>query len=284
MWECRLMEHLLDASDYMKAHERIVEKEKQAVRNLKLNNTYFSLYQKLRVLNLKYGFIKKGDALIEFNNLKTNPLLENYENAKTLQSKIYFLSFHIEYFEALREHKERLKYNEQLIHLFEANNSLKNNQADEYLNALFNYLNNLLDLSNYKTFNKEIGKLRKLKLPAYEYKLKKKKKKERACLFLYLSYYDFINQIDKSLTEIIPRVDKYFMNNEGIVNKLAEGALLNNTAWTYYVAGDYDKALEWTVLVDRYVDRNLFIDVYTRSRLLLVAIHYELGNFQYLDS
>ena len=196
-WERRLMEHLLDAPDYVKAHEAIVEKEKQAVRNMKLNNNYFSLYQKLRVLNLKYGFIKKGDALIEFNNLAKDPLLENYENAKTLLSKIYFLSFHVEYYEALREHEERLKYNEQFIQLFEDHPQLKNTHTDRYLNALFNYLNNLLELKKYKVFLKEINKLTQLKLPPYEYELKKKK--ERAYLFLYLNFYDLNNQIDKAI-------------------------------------------------------------------------------------
>ena len=277
-WERRLMEHLLDASDYMKAHEAIVEKEKQAVRNMKLNNNYFSLYQKLRFLNLKYGFIKKGEELIEFNNLIKDPLLENYENAKTLLSKMYFLSFHVEYYEALREHEERLKYNEKYIQLFEEHPNLKKTHADRYLNALFNYLNNLLELRKYKIFLKESSKLTKLKLATHEYELKKKK--ERAYLFLFLNYYDSTSQIDKSLSDIIPRVEKYFSKSNVVVNKLIEGSILANTAWTYYIAGDYDKALEWTVLVDRYVDRNVFVDVYIRSRMLLVAIHYELENFQ----
>ena len=77
----------------------------------------------------------------------------------------------------------------------------------------------------------------------------------------------------------MPRVEKYFEKNNGLVNKLIEGSLITNSAWSYYVAGDYDKALEWAVLVDRYVDRNVFVDVYIRSRMLLVAVHYELEKF-----
>ncbi len=281
-WERKLLEHLLDASDYMKAHESIIEREKQAVRDMKLNNNYFSLYQRLRVLNFKYGFIKKGEVLTEFNNLIKDPLLENYDNARTLLSKMYFLSFYSEYYEALREHEERFIWNEQLIQLFEGNASLKKTFPDRYLNALFNYLFNLLELKQYELFEREVGKLTKLKLPAHEYELKKKK--ERAYLFLYLFFYNNTNQVDKALDVIIPGIEKYFEKNNNIVNKLIEGALLANAAWTYYVSGNFDKALEWIVLVDRYVDRNVFVDVYIRSRVLLMAIHYELENFQYLDS
>lgn len=281
-WERKLLEHLLNAAEYMKAHEAIVEKEKEAVRRMKLNNSYFSLYQRLRVLNYKYGFIKKGEELREFNNLVKNPLLQNYEKATTFLSKMYFLSFYVEYYEALREHEERFKWNQRLIGLFDENPTLKTTYADQYLNALFNYLFNLLELRDYPAFEKDVSKLKKLKLPAYEYELKKKK--ERSYLFLHLNYYNHTNQTDKALKIIVPGIEKYFEKNKGIVNKYVEGALLGNTAWTYYVAGDLDKALEWIVLVDRYVDRNVFVDVYIRTRILLMAIHYELENFQFLDS
>jgi tetratricopeptide (TPR) repeat protein len=83
--------------------------------------------------------------------------------------------------------------------------------------------------------------------------------------------------------DLISEIEKQQENYKGKVSKEMELLLTYNKAYSYFGIGDFKRALLCLNEVLNDNEQNLRQDIYSFARLFNLVIHYELGNYDFLE-
>ena len=275
-WERRLVAVSADPQHYGDSYEAILDRETYVAQQLELNAFYFNRYKKMRFINLREGYIKRGLALDEFMSCLKHPHLQEFSYATNPTAQLYFYLCYIEYFYAMRDHEYRYQINWRLMAHFAKHPVLQRNHPETYLRSLVAYLLNLLDLGRWTAFNRDIEILGQLELPAYAHHLQRL----RAFEYLHLRMYEHYAQgrFEEAVAEYVPQVLAYYDQHDHQLIFLDELLLKLEVGWIYIGVGELEKAIEWVVPLEMQIDPKLFADSFTAHCIILMMVHYELGD------
>ncbi|MEL6865391.1 MAG: hypothetical protein AAFP19_13280, partial [Bacteroidota bacterium] len=283
VWERRLVEQLEVSENIFQSYEAIMSKEEQAVRDLQIEMNYFNQYKALFFYNLQSGCINDPAERASFIAQFSNALPKDINLPTTPLSKLFLFSFWSVYHEAIRDSRQQMYWNQQIIKLFESTPILKKTYQENYLLALIAYLYNLIELSRVKEYLEERSLLIALDVDASIFDMLQKR--ELGLLFLESYYWSRIgrfNQIVK--VDMIQRIKDYFEKKAWLINDKYEVHLCSIVNWAFICTYQYEMALEWNIQMGRHIDKNNFVDFYIHNQLIKLIIHYELKNFRLLNS
>jgi hypothetical protein len=219
----------------------------------------------------------------ELQKILNNPLLKSEQRALSYPAAVTYFHILANIYDNLRKDYEAFECRKKMISMMEDHPEELQESLTNYVVSVYNILGSSLALRLHAELEHYIGKLRTIE-KTYS---KKISDSDRLFTSLGSSIYELRMRIGmgefgmgiENLIEI-ERELKEFGKNLIKEDKLYFFYLI---AYGYFGAGKYDDALVWInrILNDRDVDRNS--NLYTKSKILNLIIHYELGNLDLLD-
>ena len=253
---------------------KIIETEKETIENLNKHNNYWNY-----TINI-FDYFGKGKR--EINKLLKEPLLNNEENAKTLQSKILF--YHLKYSMAIAGDKgeEALTNLTSLIKLIEKYPARITDDPHSYITALNNKIGMLLSMKKHKQIPNLLSKVRSV---PKKYKLKDENKITFKLLLrtynVELEMYRDTGDIKKGV-ELINKVKEFVKNYDSSISPDYKSLLFYQFAYIYFMNNNYSESLKWINKIINYEIGRGREDIESYARFLNLIIHYELNNIYVL--
>ncbi|OGU36399.1 MAG: hypothetical protein A2068_00215 [Ignavibacteria bacterium GWB2_35_6b] len=249
---------------------KIIADEKEILENLFTHNEYWHY-----TINV-FDYFRKGKK--ELNALLKNKLINDENNAKTLQSKILF--YHLKYSFAIAQNKseEALTNLTRLIKLIEKHPARITDDPHSYITALNNKIGMLLNLKNYNEIPELLFKVRNV---PQKYKLKDESKITFKLLLrtynVELEMYRDTENIKKGI-ELIDEVKDFVTKNNDSISPDYKSLLFYQFAYIYFMNKNYGESLKWINKIIGGVIGKGREDIESYARFLNLIIHYELNN------
>lgn len=206
------------------------------------------------------------------------PLLRNFENAKTLRSKINYHHIHYSNFVTNNKPAEALSHLQKLEKEIEFNPHRISEDPSAYITTLNNQVSLLLNTRNYEQISHLLNKIRAI--PEKFNIGDKDKISTKLNVRTYnveLEMYRDIKDYEKAL-DLIPIVENYISENQKAINRDYTVLFYYQFAYIYFMVGNYNKSLNWTNKLFGNDLAKIRGDLYTYSRFLNLMIHFELSN------
>ncbi len=276
-WERRLVEQEEVANDYLSQYEDIMEREKNASYQLQVNTILFTQYKKLFFHNLREGFQKRDKARTSFFILLKHPLLEEHQKLVNPVARLYYFLCYYEYYHGIRDLPQRRILAEKTMEVFRKHPFLIEVDTESYLTVQVNYLYTQMDVGHLEDFVSQIEKLRALDIPKSRHDLIRRR--EIDYFHLMMHYYEISGRYEEAIEVLAPQVKDFFEHHHHSSVDRDEFYLKLTTAWIYFATGEEEEAAIWLSYLENEIDRHSFIDFFTVSRILQMAVHYNLKNF-----
>ncbi|MBU2494104.1 MAG: hypothetical protein KJ571_15870 [Bacteroidetes bacterium] len=253
---------------------KIIETEKDILENLFNHNKYW--YYTINIFDY-FGKNKK-----ELNKLLKNPLLNDINNANTLQNKILF--YHLKYSCAIAQDKseDALTFLTQLIKLIEKFPERISDDPHSYITALNNKIGMLLSLKKYDEISELLLKVRNV---PKKYNLKNESKITFKLLLrtynVELEMYRDTGNLKKGI-ELIKEVKEFLGKNYDSVSPDYKSLIYYQFAYIYFMNKNYGDSLK---CINKIISGEIGKgreDIESYTRFLNLIIHYELNNIYVL--
>ena len=255
--------------------------EVQSKRELitRLSNLALKLYS----FYIKNGHARNIEEEQGFTNYFNSHLPPEALNHEGFYEQLYVYQSYVWYSFICQNFLMYYRYTSKWVKLFDEHPLMKEIETGHYLKGVHNLLNAHFDLRNYKQFDETLAYFEKFS----KTDLASQNNNNLIQTFIYVSsaklnrYIMFGNFIDglKDLPEIERKIAEYklFIDSHRILVFNYKAATL------YFGAGDYDTCIDYLRrIINDHTD--LRTDLQCYARLLHLIAHYELGNYELMDS
>lgn len=239
------------------------------------------LQSKMWEIYLERGLPSNAEDLARYEEIISNELMKKEEHALSYKAKtIYF--YLLQFYYGMKENiSESCAYGEKLILHLESEPRFIKENGDMYFRANINLQFALLRLERFKKILVLIQNCRK------EFKHSNGNKALVASigLSLYINEYKSLFGLNPQhdMHGLINRMRDHFNQYETLLNEPSKYLYYWHNAIYHFNLKQYSESLEWINLVQS-VKSDFREDIQALSRILLLIIHFELGNKMYLDS
>jgi hypothetical protein len=273
-WKRKLLLTKGDPFGNRNAVNRIIEIEEEIIENLNRHNKYWNY-----TINV-FDYFSKGKK--ETNKLLKEPLLNDEDKARILQSKILF--YHLRYSMAIAGDKdeEALASLTSLINLIEKYPARITDDPHSYITALNNKIGMLLNMKRYDEIPELLLKVRNV---PKKFKLKDESKITFKLLLrtynVELEMYRDTGNIKKGV-ELIKEVKEFAEVYDSSISSDYKSLLFYQFAYIYFMNNNYSESLKWINKIINYEIGRGREDIESYARFLNLIIHYELKNIYVL--
>lgn len=258
--------------------ERISQEEKLVLDKLQAISAYRNIFFRLLVNLRKYSAIKREDQKRKLEKeIIGSPLLKDYQQANSHTARVTYHRIYSIYYFAVSDRENFYKRNTELIALMESAPHFLKEDASEYISALSNLIRSCGELGKIREMEENLEKLYRVPPKSLDDELKIHRQYYQAKLSLCLQQGDF--------DEGVRILNRHLKERARFDQSLFE------THTFYYIyfyitftAGEYSRALDflnqWLSLPST-VERQ---DLQSMARILNLMVHYELGNYELLES
>ena len=239
------------------------------------------LQSKMWQIYLERGLPSNEEDLARYEEIISNKLMKKEEYALSYKAKtIYF--YLLQFYYGMKENiSKSCAYGEKLIaHLESAPRFIKEN-GDMYFRANINLQFALLRLGEYNKILALIRNCRK----AFKHSSGNSALVASIGISLYINEYKCLFGLNaqKDMHELLIRMRNHFYQYETLLNEPSKYLFYWHNAIYHFNLKEYSESLEWINLVQS-VKSDFREDIQALSRILLLIIHFELGNKMYLVS
>ncbi|MCC7429997.1 hypothetical protein IT568_04050 [bacterium] len=264
------------------------QKEKSV---LEIQKEEFNLVEKYKnyldfkvMSNQGFLLLEKGDTKKYSDDFSDTLGNEDFrKNAKPIlfQAKVYFNTCCANYLSLQNKNTESHKFTANLVELWESNPELIKETPYQYLIALYNHgiacrnnkkINELEAIIKLiKSLNEQKWLPENLKVQVFEFSLEL-----NILLHLYLAWFEKLyNSIDE-----LEEKFKFFGSK---LNKKFIIFFILDFAYVCFVVGDFKKALFFLNKLLNETEKETQQNLQTIAKVLSLAIHFELGNYEILE-
>ena len=169
-----------------------------------------------------------------------------------------------------------------LKRILDENPDLRIDLVGRYLRTIYNLIIIHISRNEFRSAFKLIEELRELnKVEGYN-SVDMQVRVFRATDMAELIIYDKLGEYQKALDVIDGIIDKLELY-KGKLNKEYLISFYLKFAFTYFGAGDYNKALFWLNKILNDNEQTLRQDLYSYARLFNLIVHFELKNYELID-
>lgn len=264
--------------------DRNLEEEHQVLEQYKTELTYQYLQLKTLFITHKQQAVRSEEELAEIQQIKNHPLLQNADAATSKKSldTYRFLNGFICRYEG--NYVQAAEYWQEFVHEIEALESIPSNRIEEYLSDLNNLMflqleallldkawatcQKLVALLDHEATKNDQALIIKIKERVIEFKLE-----------YFLLSYQYQNALDYQVnnkSEIEEVYDKVGDFRRLVIDYVQCSIFLCNQ-----LAGEANTMMD-NVFSNKVLKQHQYI--YSRAMILNLIIHFELGNYQLLES
>lgn len=277
-WEMELVRANVDISrleNYIQkdhiAEKKILERYRKVLQYKLLYTTFFTIMTREKDIRSK-------NVLAKINQIIESPLFKDESNAVSFQEKNYLYNLKSSYFRAIGNHPLSYEYRKKLTQLWEAHPNQIQHSPSAYINVINNLMIGQGEVRDFKAFFKTIDRLKSFST---------KSESIKAGIFKIsysaeISIYRITGEYEKGIS-LVKTIE------DGLVryrNKIEMYYLLTfyfEIACNYFGHEDYDDASYWLSKILDNDNTELRVDYYSVSYILMLIIHYEIGNQDILE-
>ncbi len=277
-WEKRIAYAEADIDFLDKELGRITREEQEVLDKLQAISAYRNTFFHLLVIIRKYSAIRReGQKKKLEDEIMGSPLLQDYGRANSHTARVIYQRIYSIYYFAISDRENFYLRNKELIALMESAPHLLKEDVSEYISALSNLIRSCGELGKIEEMEANLEKLYRVPTNSLDDELKVHRQYYQAKLSLCLQQGEF--------DEGVRILNRHLRERRRFDQSLFE------THTFYYIyfyitftAGEYSRALDflnqWLSLPST-VERQ---DLQSMSRILNLMVHYELGNYELLES
>lgn len=281
-WEKRLLENAYESGIFTKDLDKLIEEEEDVISKLRNLAEYQIIYSKIDKVFRSGGFTRSQKERELIEEIANYHLIKGKDTA--LSTKASSMCYYIKGLCAASQRDYNLSFTffNKTKEILDKNNKLKNELGQRYVMTMSHLLRCQIEAHNFDNALLVINELRDLEgkkgFNSVDVRLKIFTRSYVLELMLLHSMGDF-----KKCLTIIPLIEQKELEFGEMVSK--EQTLLFNyyKAYSYFGVGDYKKALFYLNIVLNDTEQKLRQDIYSYSRLFNLILHYELGNYDFLE-
>lgn len=281
-WEKQLIEDAYQDGDFSIDLSALIQEEVEIVGKLQNLATYHVLYSEINAIFRSGGFSKNESERKQVDAIANHPLIKGKNTALSVRAAT--ICYYIQGLCAAtnRDYKSSYQKFNRTKEIKDRNPKLKKDLGQRYILTLSHLLNCYKDERNFEMAQAVISDLTKLRNDKNFQSIDLKIKLFGICfneqIYLYNQLGKFQSAIDyfEATSKERPNLIKSFNKEQLIVMHF-------NMANAYFGNGEFKNALKSINEIINDNETNLRQDIYSFSRILNIFIHYELGNFDYLD-
>ncbi|KAA3632059.1 MAG: hypothetical protein DWQ02_15345 [Bacteroidetes bacterium] len=265
-------------------NEALYRLRQQALDELALNNEYSRLFSEISSLQIKIQKANSPEDIEALEQWKQQTLLTKQETDLSVPNRILLLKSMAIYHFTRNEPDKASDYNKKILNLLEKESWFNKKHPEQYLSALNNYIIDQLTLMNIPAFEEGLKRLEQVPdNPAFA---KIKNIKSRMFHQRYLLYFNYCysaKDYNRAMAEMA-EFEKGLQNFEGQL-KFHQKLTLHYLAGVLsFGAGQYLEAQNWLFPILQETKAEIVPEVFRHARILNLLVHFELGNFEYLES
>jgi tetratricopeptide (TPR) repeat protein len=281
-WEKKLLESAYESGEFGTDLDKLVQEEEMVIAKLRNLAEYTIVYSKINLIFRTGGFTRNEAERLVVEDIANYHLIKGKNTA--LSTKAASICYYIKGLCAAtnRNYSDSFQFFNRTKEILDNNPLIKIDSSQRYLMTLIHLLRCYIDSCEFDKAKELIVEIRDL--PS-----KKGFKSVDIAVRIFGNVYNQelvllhkSGNFDKSV-ELIPVIEKHQLNFTEKVSKEMEVLLSYNKAYSYFGVGEYKKSLVYLNEVLNDNEQNLRQDVYSFARLFNLVLHYELGNYEFLE-
>lgn len=281
-WEKKLLESAYESGEFTTDLEELVAEEEMVIAKLRNLAEYTILYSKINHIFRSGGFTRNEKERKDVEAIADYHLIKGKNTA--LSTRAASICYYVKGLCAAtnRNYADSFLFFNKTREILDNNPFIKLDATQRYVMTLFHLLRCYIDSGEFAKAEELIVEIRKLR----------GKKGFNSMDILVRIFANVSNQelvllhtkgeFEKSI-ELIDDIEEQQVMFDEKVSKEMEVLLTYNKAYSYFGIGDYKKALYYLNIVLNDNEQNLRQDIYSFARLFNLVIHFELGNYDFLE-
>lgn len=276
-WERRLWKILADKGRHELAEE-LIEEQKRALNHLEEIRAYYDLYDRMFLEAQQQFKHRGGSADPAWQALVQDPLLQSPEMAHGFEARhFYWLS---------QAWRHQLEGNSEALFesltanvaIWEAHPKICEEESARYVQTLSNYLHAATVVERYEEFPRVFQKIRSART---------KHRHDDLQVLQSLHYYELLYALNiadwEAAGRLRPVIEAFLNSADTRIGKGRRLAFQYNLCILAFILEDFRGALRWVNAILDSSGAEVREDIQHFARVLLIIVHYELGNMDLLD-
>ncbi|MFN8396014.1 MAG: hypothetical protein U0176_15360 [Bacteroidia bacterium] len=258
--------------------EQIQQEEVEAVRKISNYHSYTHLYDTVHRVLLRSQNARDPEVRSRIQAVVAEELIQNEKLALSVRARLRRYDILVDCSRVLGENAAMLQQLHQLIATYESNEDIRKEKSIAYINALSNlavvcYLEDHFDASF-----EALDKMKALKVETEEEEIR-----------IFEKYFHFkigtcVDRKDEYQgRKVIAEFESEYPQREGIISKNIELGIFYLVGYFYLVIGEPSRSLDWINRILNEPRTELRTDMQAIARIMNLLIHYQLGNWDYLE-
>lgn len=283
--EKRIQSSQLSKSSYNKIDsENIFNKEKDCLAQLANTNEYWYINNRLSQFQMQFQKIQTTDQKKHIREIVKSPKFTNRDLASNFKSQLFFYQANSTYQFMLSKADKAQENNKLFLDFLESKPKFLKLYAERYLATLNNLLIDSFVLGKKDVLKEELNRLETLpSRPEFNSIKNLASRVFRQKYLLQLNWsirqHEFENA-SKWIPEVEIGLNKYGKS----IEKHHRITLYYLSAYLLFMSKEYDEALKWNNKILNDPKEDVVKEIFYFSRVLHILIHFELKNFDLLDS
>jgi hypothetical protein len=281
-WEKRLLENAYESGVFTKDLDKLIEEEESVIAKLRNLAEYQIIYSKIDKVFRSGGFTK---------SLKESEVVEEIANYHLIKGKDTALSVKASsmcyYIKGLcaasqRDYNLSFTFFNKTREILDRNPKIKYELGQRYVMTMSHLLRCYIEVHDFENAQSVIDEMRELEGKKGFNSVDITLKIFTRSFILELMLLHVMGDFRKCI-QLIPVIERKELQFGEMVSK--EQTLLFNyyKAYSFFGVGDYKKALYYLNIVLNDTEQKLRQDIYSYARLFNLILHYELGNYDFLE-
>lgn len=279
---------LLSRQAIKKAKDKVLydlfDTEDDCLSQLKNTNEYWYLVQQMAQFQTRFQKVQNEDQQKYIENLAQAPQFQNKSLATNFKSKIYFYQANAIFQFMKGNVKEAYKFNGQFLDLLEANPHFLKLYAQRYLSTLNNMLIDSLIIGEIDVLEKGIDRLvMTVQRPAFKSIKNIASRVFRQRYLLLINWSLRQNDFEKAMG-LIPEIENGLAQYGQKIERHHSLTFYYLIAYIFFQNGDFAQALKWNNRIINDPKEDVVKEIFHFARILNLLIHFELENYNLLES
>ena len=281
-WEKLLLESAYEHGQFSDKLDELIEEEGMVIEKHLNLGEYTVIYSKINLIFRSGGFTRNEAERKKVEEIANYRLIKEKNTA--LSIKAASICYYIKGLCAAtnRNYDDSFQFFNRTREILDNNPIIKLDTTSRYVMTLFHLLRCHIDNHQYDKARELITEIRGLE---------SKKGFNSIDLSVKIFGNSYVQELGllhaqgefQKCIELIPVIEKKKQAFNEKLSKEIDILLAYNIAYSYFGVGEYKKALQYLNEVLNDNEQNLRQDIYSFSRLFNLVIHFELGNYDFLE-
>ncbi|MBR9920342.1 MAG: hypothetical protein GYB31_05825 [Bacteroidetes bacterium] len=240
---------------------------------------YFNLYDHLYSLSRQEPGLRKPEHLEELNRMMKDPRIQLASKPGSIRARLLFNGIHYTFLSMQGKYRQAYSFSRENLRLWRTNPLLRQDRFKDFLSSFFNHLNRCYHLKKATEMRELLNELSLLTPPKAS---SATLLAVRRCLY-ELNYLELSGNYSE-FEEVSSLAQKVLEKQCDSIPLAEHRLLLYNLAWHHFLREEFDRALTYCIRLESLSSGSKQIYLLRFARLLMLILHFELGNYQLLDN